>query len=184
VIQKLKKNYSNLLNYPQNFTSTMDQELPLSSPILERAIATVPTEIPSRHYYCLVIPSDQILPFINSDEVEAEIAYWLFEYHGAGLFMRSYETSHSVERLRLPPVHIDDANVWVRLYYDDNDFGYIHSESTRQECTNLHNGTVSDLHLPYGLSESGSIPLDGLVIGGIQKCDLDDMENAFLRSME
>lgn len=163
----------------------MDHQLPMSSPILERAIATVPTEIPSRHYYCLAIPNDQILPFINSDEVEAEIAYWLFEYHGAGHFMRSYESEHSAEGFRLPRVLIDDENVWVRLYYTENHF-YLRSESAsaRQECINLHNGTVSDLHLPYGLAESGSIPLEGLVVGGIQKCALVDMENAFLRSME
>jgi hypothetical protein len=157
----------------------MNAVAPLYPPPLVRAIAHVPVEIPDEipvlHYYALSIPVDRILPYMNVDYIEDEFPRLLRDYHGAGHFMSLDNSMRIVGGEPLPKVFIDDRNVWIRLYYNERTFDVLLSDEMRNECNNLHNGAVSDLRVPVG---------EGFVIGGIQKCSIEDMREAFFDGLE
>jgi hypothetical protein len=151
--------------------------LPVFPPVLARAVAHLrgPAEMPGLHYYTLAIPQEQVLLDLNPDDVEHELPRLLRDYHGAGHFMSLDDSLRIVAGEPLPKVFMDDQNVWIRLYYNERTFDVLLTDEMRIECNNLHNGAVSDLRVPEGR---------GFVIGGIQKCSIEDMREAFLDGLE
>lgn len=140
-------------------------DLPVFPPVLARAAAHIAQPI---NYYTLSIPVDELFAHINPDRVEMTLPVLLRANHGARHLMTLDNSVRYIAGERMPSVFVDDQTVWIRLCYNDDSINTIPTDRERNDCNLLLNGLVSDLPIP-----------NRPAVGGIQKCSLRDMEDAF-----